>query len=695
MIRFASLRAVGGLCTLAVAFAACGGGASSPSVPGVTGAYDPGAIPQQLQIKDWGQSLMQGADYVGPVSNAHLTVNVLVHQQNASALLQYARDVNDPASPNFRKWLTPQQIGQRFGASPADYQKTADYFTKQGLSVGGWPQHMLLAVSGDQTAMQRAFNTTFALYRRNGVSFIAPSTTPHFSAAVPVDAVGRLVAYSRMHSYIMNPPRVGSGYALGYSPQQVRAAFDYNGAYLKTFDGTGVHVAIIGTGPIDSYSGGTGDRDLDAFQALYNNLTVAHVTQVNVTTSGVTAGLGKSQIPTTAPSASPAPNAFPYSGDFQTPPPVTRGCSGSLPSCNPEDGEAQLDVQQAASLAPGASIDFYLAYNASDCSTTTFPNPCAAGTGTPQIGINEADPEIQQVIANDTADIISMSYGGGEPQTFTSYSEYQSSYYRYEFAEVAAEGIAAFASSGDSGSAECFSGNAYLSQQCVSYPSGDPNVTSVGGVTAYINSLGQIAAPVLAWGISTGDTGYGTGDGTTTSFGATGGGTSVFFPAPAAQAAALGNTLREQPDVSLIGDPATGVSYYTNARFGGGPAIVGGTSVSAPEMAATWALVLSACKAHPGSGFCPSSSPTRLGNAAPYLYAILKHTSYQGHSPSLPYASTFYDVLYGSNEMASNGGLPSAPVPGATARTGFDEVTGVGVPYAGHLIQAMTGIAVP
>ena len=53
------------------------------------------------------------------------------------------------------------------------------------------------------------------------------------------------------------------------------------------------------------------------------------------------------------------------------------------------------------------------------------------------------------------------------------------------------EGIAVFVSSGDDGSAECFSGQLYLPYQCVSYPSGDPSVTSVGGVTAPVNAYGQ------------------------------------------------------------------------------------------------------------------------------------------------------------------------------------------------------------
>jgi subtilase family serine protease len=253
----------------------------------------------------------------------------------------------------------------------------------------------------------------------------------------------------------------------------------------------------------------------------------------------------------------------------------------------------------------------------------------------------------------------------------------------------------------------------------VSYPAGDPFVTSVGGVTAYLSPFGQIQAPVLAWGISTSETiNGGIGYGAT---GASGGGTSTFMPAPSWQKTALGATLREQPDVSLVGDPSTGVTFYTNGSsdvFPKGPSAIGGTSVAAPEMAAVWSLVLSACQQNPGKGMCPASSggkSYRLGNASPYLYAIYHCSatpcsafSWTNNIPSgvpspgpaggsltaaLAYGSVFYDVLYGSNEMQNPDTTAAAPIPGAQAMTGYDQTTGVGVPFAGHLIQAITGLA--
>jgi len=43
-------------------------------------------------------------------------------------------------SPNFHKWLTPEQFGKQFGPADADIQTVTDWLTRQGfqeIKVGG------------------------------------------------------------------------------------------------------------------------------------------------------------------------------------------------------------------------------------------------------------------------------------------------------------------------------------------------------------------------------------------------------------------------------------------------------------------------------------------------------------------------------------------------------------------------------
>jgi subtilase family serine protease len=122
----------------------------------------------------------------------------------------------------------------------------------------------------------------------------------------------------------------------------------------------------------------------------------------------------------------------------------------------------------------------------------------------------------------------------------------------------------------------------------------------------------------------------------------------------------------------------------------------GGTSVAAPESAAMWALVLQACNQTATCRTASGTHPYRLGNPNAFFYRI--------YADKTQYANTFYDVLYGDNAQLPSCAQdpwtvdPGNPVPcttldpGYKALSGYDLVTGVGVPYARALIHAVVGV---
>jgi subtilase family serine protease len=98
-------------------------------------------------------------------SSQTLHVAVSLSVPRLVALQAFVNDVNNPASPNFRKFLTPAQVGQQFGPAPADVQKVVTYLKSNGFTV------KLVAKSGftilaDATAAQAetAFNTKINKY---------------------------------------------------------------------------------------------------------------------------------------------------------------------------------------------------------------------------------------------------------------------------------------------------------------------------------------------------------------------------------------------------------------------------------------------------------------------------------------------------------------------------------------------------
>ena len=686
------------------ALAACGGGGSTGSKITTSGLPPTNpTVPQGAQAIGYGANIQRGAVYVGPAQFAAMGLDVAVNLQNESGLETYAREVSDPSSGLYRRYLTPQEIGQRFGASASNYTSAANYFTSHNLHVGGWPQRLSLFVSGRQSDLEAAFGTRFGIYTYNGQKFVAPMSAPSLPAGIPVRAAVNIVrAQGSTRDFV---PSIGDGNTYGYSPQQLRKVFDYQSAYAAGYNGAGITVAIIGTGPIDT-------NDVPAYGTTFGT-NVATVTQVNATDQGVEQALAL---------YSPSLPPFNYSTGLTTPPPVTGWCAfaGDYTTCNEEDGEAQLDTQQVAGLAPGATVHFYLAYNNGECyqpgpnapnaGTCPSPGPNYGATSFQALGIQLSDDEIQQIIADNTADVVSGSYGGGEPQ----YGEgnlYDATTKQglgpSEFAALAAEGIAAFFSTGDSGAEGCLrygTPGPLTNALCVGYPSTDVNVTAVGAVTTPMDAQGNLTSALTGWGVATSGGGPQFGN---FGFGASGGGCSIDFTAPSYQQVTGGVTsvqslcsgMRANPDVSLEGDLATGVFVMENVGLSGGAttSFYGGTSVAAPETAAMWALVLQACKQTTSCATASGGHPWRLGNANPYFYAIYNNKTIGSFTPHLSYDQVFYDVLYGFNGMAVVSPFPSPTPgngldPGYNAGPGFDLITGIGVPYARHLIQAVVGV---
>lgn len=665
------LAAVGAAALLS----ACGGGGGSSARPVPLAPSNPttgGTSSTQSTTFKYTQGGLKGASVTGPAQLGSVKVDVQMQLKNPTGLQQYAKNVSDPTSGLYRRFLTPDQIATQFGANTTDWNAAIAYFTSQGLSVTGWKQQTALRVVGPQAAMEKAFGTKFVWYKGPTGNILGPSGTPHFSTPLAVHSVSQIVynpAWTKRNEMAVPPHGVPPPFDFGIPSQQIADAFDYAGAYASGFTGTGITIGVVGTGPISkddyaAYKQYLNSGWLDAGGTFH--ATTNTITQVNV-----------------------QPAAGVNGGTPATPPPVTGPCSGSLPSCNPEDEEAQIDSQQTASLAPTSNVLFYLGYVPAE----TF------GTGTnygPMEGIGEVNDEVQQAINDDNADVLSISYGIAEE-----YSDYtQADGVTYDpngleptqFAMLATEGVAVFVSSGDAGAEGCSRpyygvapGVAGPDQPCVSAPAVDQNVTSVGGITAPIDEAGKQIGPYTTWGVQTSH-----------GFGATGGGLSVTVPIPSWQTGpGVTGSKRNQPDMSLDADPDTGVAVAVNIDFGGGFGGAGGTSVAAPEAAAMWALVLDACRqtaACTAKGSGPH--PYRLGNAAPYMYQI--------YNSAALYPATFLDVVDGNNGVtpcAINPGQvgpcpnPSpTPGPGFNAGKGYDLTTGIGVPFARHLIHSVVGV---
>ena len=696
MARIPRTRTLVATLVAASLLAACGGGSTGSPLPtSNTGGNIPPIGSTGPASFRWGQRMLQQASYIGPLTKP-VAMSMLAQPQlqNEAGLISYAQQASTPGNPNYRHFLTPQQIGQLYGAAPVNQAKVAAYFQQYGIGVGSWPQNLVLSLVGSSTQFTAALGVKFGYYQYGKERFIAPIGTPHVNGSIPLAALNALVPIaSQVHDYIIRPS--SGSFGPGLSPQQVARAFDYSGAYNAGLTGSGIGLGIIGTGPIDPndvpYYGA-------AFHTRVATVSLIPTSPLFINPATIPALLGPG-FPATG-FAMPPPVTTPLDGNFSTCQATGTGVP-NFQTCNLEDGEAQLDTETTASLAPGVNENFYLAYY-SFCynSATGAIDPANVGVTTCPAGetlgdtegISIADFEIQQAIADNRSDVLSLSYGGGEMNFGAAYvGPGGTGLGPAEFAALAAEGIAVFVSSGDTGNAACAVPYAglYPTTPCVSYPATDTNVVAVGGVNLPVDGAGNIIGQVTAWADQTtlgGDGSFGNNIGS-------GGGVSVLIPAPAWQAGLTltgGNPqlggFRGIPDIAMDADPLTGQAFGMYIAEGGTISAVGGTSLAAPQAAAQWALVLQACKqsATCGNG---STGPYsyRLGNPAPLFYQLA--------STPASYASVFKDITYGENEANQNGGggPPGPPITGCCFSTpGYDLVTGLGVPMTGHLITAIT-----
>ncbi|MEA2687578.1 MAG: kumamolisin, partial [Candidatus Eremiobacteraeota bacterium] len=281
--------------------AACGGGGGTTSkpadvVPPQTPTNQGAASPSSTSFKYLANAL-KGATLAGPVQLGTMKVDVQMNLRDAQGLQSYAAAVGDPSSGLYRHFLTPEELGSRFGATDADWNAAMAYFTAEGLQVTGWKQKSVMRVVGPQAKMEHAFGTTFALYHLRSGDAYGPTALPHFSKPLAVHSVTQIVfnpSWMKRNSVAIAPHGTTPAFNFGIPPQQIAGAFDYTGAYAAGYTGTGVNIGIIGTGPIDS-------RDYTAFNSRLNagwydgsgtfHPTANTITQVNATgTANVNGG---------------------------------------------------------------------------------------------------------------------------------------------------------------------------------------------------------------------------------------------------------------------------------------------------------------------------------------------------------------------------------------------------------------------
>lgn len=193
----------------------------------------------------------------GPVDPAmKLNYVTLVLKSSASQqadLEQLLREQQDSLSPNFRKWLTPEEYADRFGVSPADMEKISSWLKSEGFEIVSTARgRRSISFNATAAQIQKTLHTGIHYYRVNGELHFANSTAPSVPAAIAPLTIG----FTGLDDFKMKPsPNVVKPVAdLYYNGQNTIAPGDlwimYNilPLFSNAIDitGSGMKLAVIG-----------------------------------------------------------------------------------------------------------------------------------------------------------------------------------------------------------------------------------------------------------------------------------------------------------------------------------------------------------------------------------------------------------------------------------------------------------------
>jgi len=569
-----------------------------------------------------------------------LTLVLSRSPQQEAAFQQFLAEQQNPASPNYHHWLTPAEVGQRFGLSDQDIAAITGWLQSQGLHVN-WvsPSRIFVGFGGSAANIGLALQSELHYYNVNGAQQISISSDPMIpQALVPaIKAVHGLYTIDEHPLYQAGGMQSVSPLETANSGNHYLAPVDFATIYdlPASLTGAGITIGIV-------------DRSRTNFADFSNLRALTGSTFPNPTEI----------VPTAFGGVDPGPA-------YTAPPGGTTSTS--------EQGEATLDVVRAGTVAPGASLLLVVATAAS--------------------GGIEVDAQFLVQTTPVPAQVMTISFGACESSAGTA----GVTFWDTLFQQAAAEGISSFVSSGDAGACGCDThGSAPPANPLPNSPNyicSSSYVTCVGGTefnegsnpSQYWtsgNGAGLLSVlsyiPEGAWNEST-----------ASKVSASGGGVSSVIPTPSWQ---IGNGVptaragRYTPDISFSSSGHD--AYFTCLAANGYSCVVSGggytfgafygTSAAAPDMAGITALLdqnLGGAQGNlnPGLYQMAVSAPTAFHDVTVATSGV---TTCDLNTPSLC-----------NNSIGGPSGL-SGGQPGFAVGVGYDEVTGLGSLNAGTFVYA-------
>jgi hypothetical protein len=218
-------------------------------IPFHAGAVETEAVPGHVPAA---LARLRPIEPLAPSTQLHLAVGLPL--RNPMALKNLLEQICNPASPNYRHYLTPEQFTERFGPTQQEYQDVIDFVRARGLTVGGvHPNRMVLEVSGSAAAVEKALSVNLRVYAHPSEDrkFYAPDSEPQVQKGLHVLHISGLDNFVLPRPAGLRPtpwapggapvPAFGSGPGGNYGGNDFRAAY----APGVPLTGAGESVALV------------------------------------------------------------------------------------------------------------------------------------------------------------------------------------------------------------------------------------------------------------------------------------------------------------------------------------------------------------------------------------------------------------------------------------------------------------------
>jgi subtilase family serine protease len=545
-----------------------------------------------------------------------------------------------PGSAYYHQWLTPAEYASRFGLSDDDLAKVQTWVEQQGFTVDRVAQsHNSISFSGTVGQVEMAFQTEIHNYKFGSETHFANAT----QLMIPSSLSGVVRSIRNLDDFRPKP-------------------------FVR------VHTPRTDTAKPAFTSSQSGDHYLQPGDvSVIYDIKAAYSAGYTGTGQSI-AVVGQSEI-----SVSDIENFQSAAGlTVKDPTLVLVPGSGSAQVSSGDEAESDLDLEYSGGIAKGATI--YLVYVGNGQNYSVWDS-------------------LQYAVDTDIAPIISMSYGGCEPDLSSSdYSTLESI-----LEQGASQGQSTIVADGDTGSSACYADlttsttpTAEEEELAVNYPASSAYVTAMGGTefpsadvassnTTYWESASGSDVitsalsyiPEQVWNDDSAS--EGSEYGAEYALSAGGGGISTLTARPSWQSAVTGipsGSYRLVPDISLDSSPnnagylfcssdstATDITGSCSNGFRDSNdqylTVAGGTSFAAPIFAGMLAIINQ------------KENSTGQGLVNSTLYKLAANSS--------TYASAFHDITSGGNECtAGSSYCSSAGESKYYAGTGYDEASGLG-----------------